>query len=368
MVLYITYNDAPGGIYYSQVIDVVKCWQTNLNTTTQLVSFVSVRKYAEYRKKLKAIHPSCIVLPMFPKVGLWRLNALVVWLLILKYAPTTIVGRSVFATQLGLINKRYFKQLKVVYDGRGAITAEVNEYNVGNGKINSKLIQKLEQKAVINSDYNIAVSQALVYYWQTNFGYNGNNFTVIPCTVEASFFNTKIALPNTTNIKIVYAGSLAGWQSIQEINNLVLNILANNANVTFLFLCEHSTLITDLRILFPNRVFQKSVEHAAIKTELQSCDYGILYREKSVTNSVASPVKFGEYLSCGLQLIISDSIGDCSQQVQEHNLGIVVNDLNTPIYLTKPTLQSRLSNSAFAFEHYNKTNTTLLTRYKTVLH
>jgi hypothetical protein len=367
MVLYITYNDAPGGIYNSQVVDVVKCWQTNLNTPTQLVSFVSIRKYSEYRKKIKTAYPTSIVLPMFPKVLLWRFNALVVWLLVLKYKPITIVGRSVFATQLGLMNKRYFKHLKIVYDGRGAITAEVKEYNVGNGKIKSKLIEKLEKKAVLNSDFNIAVSHPLVKYWQANFGYKGNNFTVIPCTVEESFLTSELIEINSPQIKVAYAGSLAGWQSVQEINTLVLNMLANNANATFLFLCEHSTIITDLRILFPNRVFQKTVEHSAIKTELQNCDYGILYRENSVTNNVASPVKFGEYLSCGLQVIISPAIGDCSKQVHEHNLGIVINDLNVPIHLTKPSNESRLFNKRFAIENYNKTNPTIIARYKTVL-
>ncbi len=55
------------------------------------------------------------------------------------------------------------------------------------------------------------------------------------------------------------------------------------------------------------------------------CDYGLLLREKSITNKVASPVKFAEYLYAGLRVLISPEIGDYSEMVSYYNLGHVVN-------------------------------------------
>ena len=50
----------------------------------------------------------------------------------------------------------------------------------------------------------------------------------------------------------------------------------------------------------------------------------------SPVNSVASPVKFGEFMAAGLPVIISDGVGDFSDLVQRENVGMVVRSLNDP--------------------------------------
>jgi len=59
---------------------------------------------------------------------------------------------------------------------------------------------------------------------------------------------------------------------------------------------------------------------------LRLCDFGILIREDTVTNQVASPTKYAEYLKAGLKVIISDNIGDMSAEVSANNLGYVWHD------------------------------------------
>lgn len=61
-------------------------------------------------------------------------------------------------------------------------------------------------------------------------------------------------------------------------------------------------------------------------TYLQCCDYGILVREQSETNRVASPTKFAEYLYAGLKVLVSKNLGDFSEFVLEHDCGYVVNN------------------------------------------
>ena len=66
-------------------------------------------------------------------------------------------------------------------------------------------------------------------------------------------------------------------------------------------------------------------------------DYGILLREQSVTNLVASPTKFAEYLALGLPVLISENLGDYSEFVQHHNCGSIVKEALQKIQLNKQT-------------------------------
>ena len=54
-----------------------------------------------------------------------------------------------------------------------------------------------------------------------------------------------------------------------------------------------------------------------------------MYRESSVTNQVASPVKIAEYLSCGLKIIISKNLGDYSEMIEKYNLGYIIKNDNS---------------------------------------
>ena len=50
---FLTYNDAPDGIYMSQVIDVCRFWEDTFNEKVQLISIISLRNYSANKKKIK---------------------------------------------------------------------------------------------------------------------------------------------------------------------------------------------------------------------------------------------------------------------------------------------------------------------------
>lgn len=367
MVLYITYNDAPNGIYNSQVIDVVNCWNAQLAIPTKLVAFVSLRNYFNDKKNIQYVLPQALVIPMFPTVKLWKWNSITLLFITLYFKPKTIVGRSVYATNIAFKVQCICKKIKVVYDGRGAIAAEVAEYNVGNGSINTQSIARLEEYAVLNANYRLAVSNALVNYWKTTYNYRATNHVVIPCTINNLFLATDDTQPTNSAIRVVYAGSLAGWQSVDLASKLVINILHNNPTANIIFLCDEHEVIKQLQLQFGIRVTQQKVPHNQVPQLLQQADYGLLFREQSITNKVASPVKFGEYLACGLQVLISNNIGDCSAQVMANNLGSVVSSITAPLLLIKPTLAQRIANRNFAMQHYSKLSPSVITNYKALL-
>ena len=76
-------------------------------------------------------------------------------------------------------------------------------------------------------------------------------------------------------------------------------------------------------IKFPKQVSRKWLKHEEVTNFLLACDWGILIREQSVTNKVASPTKFAEYLSAGLPVIISENLGDYTEFVKNNDCGII---------------------------------------------
>jgi glycosyltransferase involved in cell wall biosynthesis len=337
---YLTYNDTTSGIYSSQVIDVVKFFNTELKTNVKLVAFISIRSFFINRKKIKTEFSKAIVLPMFPGVHRWRNNHFLLSLFILIYKPQTIIGRSVFATQLALIAKRNGKIKNVVYDGRAAVKAEWEEYKVITNQVLLNSIFELEKQCVLQSDYRLAVSNALIAYWQNEFEYNSSQHAVIPCTINTLF--EYVTIPQETisrkrmelgfNINdsvFVYSGSLAGWQSIKLMIDFIKHILYKSNTHKILFLSEVIPEIKLLQIEFPNQVQCIKLNPIDVPHFLIACDYGILIREKSVTNQVASPVKFAEYLACGLPVIISSKLGDYSEFVKLNECGFILTDFTT---------------------------------------
>lgn len=362
MLFYLTYNDTASGIYSSQVIDVVKFFNNELKTNVKLVAFISIRSFFSNRKKIKSELSQAIVLPMFPGVHRWKSNYFLLALLIFIYKPHTIIGRSVLATQLALMAKHKNKIKKVVYDGRAAVKAEWREYNVITNQQLLNSIFELEKQCILQSDYRIAVSNELVNYWKTEFDYNVSKHSVIPCTLNSLFENISItndtifekrkALDFTNNdVVFVYSGSLAGWQSIHLMVDCIKTVLQKNTTHKMLFLSELTPEIQQLKTEFPQQVQCKKVPPNDVPHYLIVCDYGLLIRENSVTNQVASPVKFAEYLACGLDVIISEQLGDYSEFVKQNNCGFMYNQLFSSL---KKTLEEKQINQQLAYRYFSK--------------
>lgn len=337
-MLYITFNDYPGGIYYSQVIDVVKYLNTLLlKDKVRLVAFISLRKFFVNRKKIKQRCSDALVLPMFPGVANWRWNRVWMFFLSLFFFRTAVICRGVFAFHIVYPFRSMGLFRSIVFDARGAYKAEFEEYSVIPDKRLIKEVGLLERDAVWKSDFNLAVSQVLCRYWQKEFQYTKSNFAVIPCTLSDEFikpFPTEQELAHfkqragfsDSDVVVVFVGSASGWQSFQIMDKLFVQLLTHQRSLKILLLGRHSLRNYKVYQLFPDRVFQEEVEASKVLEYLYVADYGWLVRENNVTNAVASPVKFAEYLAGGLKVLISPCIGDYSEFCRQHSCGRIVDE------------------------------------------
>jgi hypothetical protein len=362
-MIYLTYADQPSGVFSSQVIDVCNYINTISDKKIKLVAFISIHDFKRNRNKIQAEMPDSIVIPMLPKVSYWKFNSLFLFFTLLITGERKIIARNVLASNMALLLKPFLK-LKICFDGRGAIAAEWNEYNVVQIAGWKEAINNWEKKSVINSDYRISVSSELVNYWNERYGYNQNKHVVIPCTLNSGFKATALNESvikkirgefnfDDNDIVLAYAGSTAGWQSFDMLKSILENVLTENKNCKVLFLSQNDKNVEQLQKEFPVRILQKFVKHYEVTNILMACDYGILIREQSVTNKVASPTKFAEYLSAGLAVLISENIGDYTKFVKQNNCGTVVSSGNT-ISLHKNSIEERNRFITLVAAHYTK--------------
>jgi hypothetical protein len=337
-ILYLTFNDAPSGIYSGQVIDVCNFWKEKLQVDVSLVAFISIRGFGDNKSKIKSDFPDAIVLPMFPKARNWKLNRFLLRKYVRRIKPEVIVARGPFATLLG---QNFKKQRRICFDARGAYKAELSEYNVVPDEKVKNEIAEVEKKAILGSDFRLAVSNELVNYWKKEFQYSGENHVVVPCTLNKKVFAEKNSSDKKSetrkklgakeeDVLLVYSGSSAEWQSFESLDRSMYGLLEQQKNLHIILLAKPFSNPLKIQIDFADRVKQMWVKPNEVSEILQACDYGWLVREKSVTNLVASPVKFSEYLSSGLKIIISENLGDYSDFVKQHNAGILFSEKSKP--------------------------------------
>lgn len=361
MLLYLTYNDQPSGVYWSQVTDVVEHLNTLGAGKVKLVALVSGRDFLKTRRAIKAHSPSALVLPMVPTMRRWKKNTAILGWVCRFMKPSGIICRGPFATWMALRMRDRGLTKKVCFDGRGAYAAEWEEYRIIDDDALIAQFRPLENEAVNQSDFRIAVSQALVDHWRERYGYEDDAHVVIPCTLgkQIEQAHTSRLTPHTPHlaprpVRLVYSGSTAGWQSFDLLKGFLTRVMDAQPNVHVLFLSKRDANNSALEAAYPGRVEVKWLDHARVSEALAECDYGIMLRERTITNQVASPTKFAEYLSSGLRVITNEGLGDFSALVKEHDLGLVVEEDKPLPPLKQLTSTERERLRAFAVQHFTK--------------
>ncbi|WP_430810989.1 MULTISPECIES: glycosyl transferase [unclassified Carboxylicivirga] len=369
-ITYFTFNDPPSGVYNSQVIEVVKYLNTlDSKLTVQLLAIISPRGFRTNRAKIKQLNQQAVVLPALAPLKYWQQNKLLLWLIKPFLTTRKIICRGPMATCLAI---DVFKNKSVVYDGRGAVFAEHEEYAVFEGSGIENQLFAIEEKAVLKSHFRIAVTLQLTEYWKEKFGYASNQHVVIPCTVSQSKRLSPIPdevksfiEANKNKTLFTFAGGNGKWQGIDLLVSFLTQQLQANKQAAALLLCPATDELLNFQRQFPKQVLLTTVEPDQVHTAISLCDYGLLLRHQTITNSVASPVKVAEYLMAGLKVIISPNIGDYSSFIQQENCGWVDRD-NDHVALKKITREKRQHNQAMAQKYFSKNSTTVISAYKKV--
>ena len=134
-----------------------------------------------------------------------------------------------------------------------------------------------------------------------------------------------------------------------------------NKDVKLLLLTKEVDEVKTLMNEYPNRIVCKwSSNHDVIQL-INLGDYGLIVRESTITNKVASPVKFAEYLFAGLRIIISEKIGDYNLFLKENNCGIEDTEVDSSLH--QISIQEKNENRKIALENFSKNHDMIKAKY-----
>jgi glycosyltransferase involved in cell wall biosynthesis len=226
--------------------------------------------------------------------------------------------------------------IAVIGDLRGAVSDEVGQGRglvaKGFGRYLRHFYQQIERQVVERADAILCVSNAFKEFLQTR--YDVKNPMIIPTYVDTSRFIFSHSLRQLYREKLriadrtvlTYSGGVAPWQRIEDTIDLFVRLKENAADLFMLFLTQEPARLKKMigGKIQPYDFTVLQVPHWEVPGYLSAADVGVLLREDRLTNHVAAPIKFSEYMCCGLPCILSKNIGDTAQVIREIGAGIVL--------------------------------------------
>ncbi len=239
---------------------------------------------------------------------------------------------------LGLLaRKEIGKDIPLISDLRGLVSQESLLCGKDGNLITSFLFnlrahefKKIEEYVVKESDLIFCVSRKFKKYLEEIYRVSPDRVAVVPSLVDSKlfFFNPEVRARKREELGIekrivfVYTGSTVKWQ-LPEVTVEVFKKIKRMIPEAFLLFLTNN--VSCARKYF-NGIDKEdylliSVPNREVPAYLNAADVSILLREKNLVNRVASPIKFGEYLCCGLPVIMTPGIGDTEEIIEKHRIG-----------------------------------------------
>lgn len=128
---------------------------------------------------------------------------------------------------------------------------------------------------------------------------------------------------------IVYLGKLGGMYWLEEFYETV-SVFTTYSGCSFKFLIlineNHDELKCQLdkRRVDPRSYAILSVDHSDVSAYLSAADIGLVAVRQKPSKQYCSPIKTGEYLSCGLPVIVPRGISDDYLELEKAGVGVLL--------------------------------------------
>ncbi|MBK7380892.1 MAG: hypothetical protein IPJ03_18210 [Ignavibacteriales bacterium] len=222
-----------------------------------------------------------------------------------------------------VLNKEFYKN--IIPDIRGASVEEVREFFSQN--IVLKRLKIFNYKSALKTLYKFSkvsvVSKSLKDYLVSKYKIDPNNIVITPSISDINFnfdknkrnkIRKELNLKDDDTLLVFSSGGTANWQ-----NNNVLAIIADN---------EFKVLNLSNKAIHHKNIINKFVSYSEMPSYLNAADAAIIWRDESIVNKVASPVKFSEYICCGLPVISNYSVDMIKEYIIINSCGILINSID----------------------------------------
>lgn len=366
-LLYLVNREALSSVFASQVLAPLEQHLPHMNVTLGLLTPPSHLWGRKYKPAIQQISDRCLRsgikvgwLPApptrFPR--LWSESFIIrQWASKRFTQEQTIVVRcrNSTSTRIALDAFRGNHNAKIIYDSRGAeVTEAIQQLGLESQPeanwpttAREKLLaaRTNERRAIQESAGVTCVSQAMVDQLRASYPEQpANKFFVIPCCPDTAAFSAATTgrdqarheLGLTHKLVVTYLGSLVWYQLPEASFRIFLAIKSIRPDAHFLAITTNPAKMRELALtagLQSDEITIRSVPSNEVPRLLVASDLGLMLRDNSMTNRVASPVKFGEYMAAGVPVIITPQLGDYSEAVRTNDLGVEVNLNNSDLDL-----------------------------------
>ena len=370
-LLYLVHRETLSSVISSQVITPLEHLRPDTEVTLGLMTPLGHLWRNKYAPTLKRIEERCrasgirvawIPSPPTRLPWLWS-DAFVLRQWIRKHfsadQPLVVRCRNATTTSIALDALRGFSRAHVIYDRRGAeITEEVQKWGLDSipqkdwpphAKSAITHVTAAEHRAVHQATGITCVSNAMVDELCERYPtLNRDKFFVAPCCPEITAFdrviserdNARMSLGLSDRFIVSYVGSLA-WYQLPQASIRLFRLIKTAIPLAHLLAIttepDKMKRLLETSSIDSSDYTIRSVPPRDVPGLLIASDMGLLLRDNTLTNRVASPIKFGEYMAAGVPVLITPSLGDYSAAVVHSDLGIEVD-----LQLDDSTLLSRL--------------------------
>jgi len=265
-------------------------------------------------------------------------GCLISFWLIKKNGIKIVHARSYVASLIAVILKKVCKN-KFIFDMRGFWADERVEGGIWKKEsLLYRTAKYFEEKFLCNCDSVVSLTNAGKAEIEnlSFFNKRTTGITVIPTCVDLRKFKLKDEIPTNKNreekFTLIYTGSVSTWYMPYEMFEFfeILQKVINNSY--FLILTREDKFLKTILQKSGNNISIFNAGHNMVPQYLHTADTGIAFYKPGYSRKACCPTKFGEYLACGLPVIINSGIGDCDDIILKERVGVVINDFSQEEY------------------------------------
>lgn len=201
-----------------------------------------------------------------------------------------------------------------------------------------------EAAFISNADHIIVLSNAARGVIETWGSYRGQPITVIPCCIDHQVFTLRTAEAraeararldiDARATVLVYLGSLGTVYLLPEMLRFFDRVRRARPGAKLLFVGQYSArhLIDEARAaeveLTADDLRLQFAEHGEVPFWLAAADLALCLITQQFSSRGVSPTKLGEYLACGLPVVVNDRVGDVGEIVEQLGAGAVLSNMS----------------------------------------
>jgi glycosyltransferase involved in cell wall biosynthesis len=237
--------------------------------------------------------------------------------------------------------------VKMIFDLRGLMAEEyVDAEHWRKDSLPYRLTKATERRVLYATDAIVTLTDRIwpiIREWE---GLKGRRLhhEVIPCCVDLDVFDysteqrqkLRRELGLDEQLTLVYSGSLDGWYLTAKMADFFASFVRRHNDAHLMWLTtgskERVKALMSERGIGESNYSVRAVASAEVPRYLSAADIGLSFIKPCFSKLASSPTKNGEYLACGLPLVLNAGIGDSDALVKEWKAGALIEEFNEQAY------------------------------------